>query len=348
MESILILRYPKEDLEEISRIVRENESFVALVTGDIYGIERYHLSTDVDNFSAILDRNVYTRIASLIRGDEIRPHSIEDFRWAAAVLAFCQIADIKFQYGASLQEYASKEGGECAVSDFECSYQADNCNPQALIDLATGRTNTVDKSSIADLEPCKSIPTAARFEEPIYEFRLNYILTLKIAILSYRSNSPYELMIQFIDWMDNDFICAAGATQFANLYFSPARKRRMLKKKTLNDVRNAAWDLALIQNWRRCALKGNHSGEPVLLISRDKAVRFVAERLVASDFDEFKDQMMKQWEPHAKHGEKIFDRYLKLHEKLESRSSPRPLIPDDELDALTVTLEKQLSGLNNT
>ncbi|MEM7146329.1 MAG: hypothetical protein AAF591_14425 [Verrucomicrobiota bacterium] len=330
------------------RIVKENESFVALVTGDLYAIEQFHLSTDVDNFSAILDRNVYTRITSLIRGDEIPPHSIGDFRWAAAVLAFCQIADFKFQYGASLQEYASKKGGESAASDFECFYRADNCDPQAFIDFAVGRVDVLDSSSIADLEPCPSIPEATRFEEPIYDFRLNYILALKVATLSYRSDSPHKLMIEFIDWMDSDFICAAGALQFANLYFSPARKKRMLKKRTPNDVQNAAWDLAMIQSWRRCALKGNASGDPVVLITRDKAVRFIAERLVATDLDEFKGQLVTQWKPRTKEGNAIFDRYMELHSKLESRSSPRPRFPDDELDTLTADLEEQLTMLNGT
>jgi len=348
MDSILILRYPKKDLDEISRIVKENESFVALVTGDLYAIEQFHLSSDVRNFSAILDRNVYTRITSLIRGDEIPPHAIGDFRWAAAVLAFCQIADFKFQYGASLREYASKRGGESSSSDFECFYKADNCDPKAFIDFAVGRVDVLDTSSIVDLEPCNVVPEAARFEEPIYDFRLNYILALKIATLSYRSDPSHKLMIEFIDWMDNDFICGAGALQFANLYFSPSRKRRMLKKRTSDDVRNAAWDLAMIQSWRRCALKGNASGEPVVLITRDKAVRFVAERLVATDLDEFKGQLVTQWEPRLREGNAIFCRYMELHLKLESRSSPRPLIPDVELDALTAELEGQLSRVDET
>jgi hypothetical protein len=192
------------------------------------------------------------------------------------------------------------------------------------------------------------VPEAARFEEPIYDFRLNYILALKIATLSYRSDPSHKLMIEFIDWMDNDFICGAGALQFANLYFSPSRKRRMLKKRTSDDVRNAAWDLAMIQSWRRCALKGNASGEPVVLITRDKAVRFVAERLVATDLDEFKGQLVTQWEPRLREGNAIFCRYMELHLKLESRSSPRPLIPDVELDALTAELEGQLSRVDET
>ncbi|MCG8603188.1 MAG: hypothetical protein MI807_23795 [Verrucomicrobiales bacterium] len=344
MEQFLILNYPPKDLDEICRLVEEDDSFVALLTGEIYRIENYLLSPVLNEFSAVLDRNVYTRITTLVQGDTIDPKMIQDFRWAAAVLAFCQIVDIKFQYGSSLREYASKRGGKLAASDFESFYRADNCDPKAIIDFAVGRIDRLDISSISDLDPCETVPSPEEFEDQIYEFRLNYIFALKIALLGMEKEQSFERVIEFIDWMERDFICGAAALQFANLYFSPSRKRRMFKKKTLDDIKNAAWDLALIQVWRRCALKGNAEYDPVILISRDKVVKDIARRLVASDDAEFKSHLVDQWGTKKKEGEKIFSRYWQLHEKFADRGNRRELFPDEVLDAMTADLERQVQS----
>ena len=267
MESLIILRYQREDLDQISHLVRENDSFVSLITGDIYQVHQYLLPSELKNFTAILDRNLYTRVTALVRGDAIKPHASDDHRWAAAVMAFCHIAGITFQSGSSLQEYASFKGGHAALSDFDCFRRADNCDPKALIDFALGRTESIDLSSVDDLLRPISTPTASTLEEPIYEFRLNYILALKIALLSLDQVNPGKSMLQFIDWMDKDFILTAPAFQFANLLFSPSRMKGMLRAGSLKHIRNVAWDLALVQHWRRCALKGNETQQPVLLIT---------------------------------------------------------------------------------
>lgn len=346
MQALLMLGYSKEDLDEISRIVRENESFVALITGDIYGVQHYHLPSPLRNFTAMLDRNVYTRVAALVREQKIEAHALADHRWAAAIMAHCQIAEITFQYGSSLQEYASLKGGESAVADFQSFYRADNCDPQALIDFAVGRTDSLDLSSVEDLEPPVKVPAAASFEAPIYEFRANYIFALKIALLSFEKEAPEKLMLKFIDWMDEGFALGAGALQFANLYFSPARKKGMLKKRSLQDIRNVAWDLALVQGWRRCALEGARASEPVLLVTRDKVVKFVAQRLVASDFEEFRSHLIDQWLPLKNKGEMVFDRYIQLNDKVEQQGNKRRLPTDHELDSMTQDFEQRLIKLN--
>jgi len=303
-----MLPYNKEDLDSISDLVSQNESFVALVEGDLYAIDQYHLPSVLSNFTAILDRNIYTRILAVFRGQEIGIHAINDHRWAAAVMAFCQIADITFQYASSLQEYASIKGGEAAVADLRSFHKADNCDPSAWLDFAVGRTSTLDVSSVQDLEEPENIPSPADFERPIYEFRVNYIFALKIVTLSFQNAAPERLMVNFLDWMEDEFVMGAGATHFANLLFSPARMKGMLKKRSLRDVQNIAWDFATLQNWRRCALAGAEKSEPVILITRDKVLKYMTQRLVASDFDEFKALLTAPWQSVPTKGEQVFRR----------------------------------------
>ena len=344
MEQILILKYPKRDLEEVCRLVRVNDSFAALITGDMYQIHQYLLATGLRNVTAIFDRNVYTRVTSLIRAEPVKASAINDHRWAAAIMAFCQIADIKLDYASSLQEYAFQKGGEAALSDYEDFRKADNCDPQSFIDYAVGRTDTLDLTSVKNLPPARSDLTPEQFEARIYEFRLNYILALKIVLLSQDSPRPETAMCQFMDWMEKDFIMSAPAFQFANLLFSPSRIKGMLKSKTLPDVRNIAWDLALVQYWRRLAWKGSQADEPVLLVSRDKVVKFIARRLMASDEEKFHSFIIEPWQSTKGRGAVILEKFLDLQKKVESRKNDKKRQTDNELDALTTDLENALNA----
>jgi hypothetical protein len=174
VDSIIILRYRAEDIEAIQHLVSSNDSFVALVEGDLYRIVNYLDPESPFTFSAILDRNVYTRVTSLVERASHDENAIGDLRWAAAVLAFCQIAQI-------------------------------------------------------DRQP---IPTM-------------------------------EKMIQFVDWMHQDFLYSSPALHCANRFFSPNRFARMLKGKTKRDTKNAAHDMAMVQVWRKRALSERDTDRPV-------------------------------------------------------------------------------------
>ena len=87
METLIFLPYPPDDIRRIEQIVRERESFVALIDGDLYSIGQHLAERPNFRFTAMLDRNVYTRITALVRGVDPRPTEIADLRWAAAILA---------------------------------------------------------------------------------------------------------------------------------------------------------------------------------------------------------------------------------------------------------------------
>lgn len=345
METLFVLPFDKEDLDCVSDLVRKNDSFVALVDGDLYAIHQYHHPSPLGNFTAILDRNVYTRILAVLRRQPIAPHAIDDHRWAAAVLAFCQIAEITFQYGSSLQEYASIKGGEAAVADIKSFHRADNCNPKAWIDFAVGRSSLLDTSSIEDLPDPTDLPSVNDFEAPIYEFRVNYIFALKIFALSFDKAPPEKVMMTFLTWMKDEFVIGAGATHFANLLLSPGRIKGMLKKRTIRDAQNIAWDFATLQNWRRCALAGAQRSEPAILITRDKVLKFMANRLVASDFEEYRNLLTEPWRSVPAKGEQIFAHYCSVYQEVEATSDKREKPSDARLEALTHDLEREIVEL---
>lgn len=253
-------------------------------------------------------------------------------------MAFCQIANIRFQYGSSLREYASHKGGALAQDDFLQFYKADNCDAKAWIDFALGRSPTVDLSSIKNLTPARNVPPVDVFDDQGTDYRANYILALKIASLAKDNIPPGKAVIDFIEWMEASFRFGSSAFLFTNLLFSPNRIGKMLKKKTLQDIRNVAWDFSLIQHWRRCAFRGLKQNNPVLLITRDKVVKYLANRMVAADAAELEQHIVTPWGSQSGIGKTIFSKYMETNERISSRKA-RPQIPDRELDEIITKME---------
>ena len=232
---------------------------------------------------------------------------------AAAVLAFCQIAEITFDYASSIYELASAEGGMAAGAEISRFRIADNSDPRVFIDFALGRTTKIPESYLADV-PSQDRTDPAEFEKRTNDFRINYIHALKIAGLGKRPISPVEKMISLVDWMANKFIFGAPALLFANRYFSPNRFRRMIKGLRKKDIQNAAWDLTLVQNWRRAALKGIKGTNPAILMTGDKAVQDMARRITAESDDEFRRHLLEPWGKNSREGLRVFNHYRQTWE----------------------------------
>src|ERR1051325_3959350 len=203
-EAIIILDYAPADLFEIQNLVKSRETFVALVFGDLYEVMHYHDPRHGLEFLGYLDRNLYSRISMLASERIPQDRELKDLRWAAAVLAFSQIARITFDYASSIYELASWRGGAQADEEVQRFRLADNSDPQIFIDFALGRTNHIPKAMLVDVTNENSVDPA-EFEKRTSDFRINYIHTLKIAELSRRPIEPVEKMIALIDWMADEF-----------------------------------------------------------------------------------------------------------------------------------------------
>lgn len=336
MQKQIFLPFPPKDIRAIESIVRAEDCFVALVTGDLYCIGQ-HLAEEDFKFTATLDRNVYTRVAGLASGSPIPTAQLRDYRTAAAILAFAQIADITFDYFSSLYEYASTQGGDEAINDLRRFRAADSFNTREVIEFALGRTDSPPKSVE---QPESSAPSPAEFEKVTRYYRINYTFALKIAILARSTIPAVEKMIQFLDWMHAEFIWGAPAALFANRYFSPTRFGRMLKDFTRKGIKNAAWDMALIQGWRKQALAGLKNGKPALLISRDRAVRDIAPKITAETAEEQAKSTREPWGKTSREGKRVFEHYLVKSGDEEGRKLPDPT----QQKVIMVQLEKQLFG----
>jgi hypothetical protein len=332
---------PPQELEKLERLMQLRDSFVALIDGNLYETVNYHDPRHQFEFSACLDRNVYSRITSLVGREPLPPEQLPEYRWAAAILAFCQLADITFDYSSSLYELADSAGGDAAIKALKYLTIADNSDPELFVEFALGKTDCINFDLLTKAQEEKN-PSASEFEKPLSDFRINYIFALKIAELASADLSPVEKMLRFIEWMHFDYYYGAPALLFANRYFSPTRYRRMLKGHSRRNVRNAAWDMTFVQDWRRRALKGRDENKPVILVSGDKAVRAIAKRIVANSEEEMIGDMKEIWGKSTPDGKKIWRRYSELEGNVQ-RGDPRRTRPNPtaEIEILD-DLEKRL------
>ena len=87
-----------------------------------------------------------------MKGCTARSVELPDLRWAAAILAFSQIAKITFDYASSVYELASSCGGEEAVKEVRSFRIADNSSPQVFIDFALGRIDAIPHEALAQVQ----------------------------------------------------------------------------------------------------------------------------------------------------------------------------------------------------
>ena len=122
------------DEESITSLLRQADVFTPTFIvddEDIYDLILYRRQALDFNTKTKLfvDRNVFTRWISLIRGT---PTDAMHSR-AAAVMAFAQCANMLIEPNLSLYEYADSHGNDAANAELQLFRIADNINPQRWV-----------------------------------------------------------------------------------------------------------------------------------------------------------------------------------------------------------------------
>jgi len=275
------------------------------------------------NACFIIDRNIFTRLISLARGDLVLRKTKEAeqaYRIAAGALAFFQCCDALVEPCMPLLEQAAHDNSATANEELRLFRAADNIHPQNFADIALGRSDQLDPSLVRQSMSDKAEEAP---EKPMW-WTLNYALALKLALLELEPIDQQAKLERFLQWLHDDYIWSASAVMFATVYLSPLRKHGMLKRlrspnrrAALDGVRNAVWDMTLLTMWSGNCCSAAGSKKVWFLCSRDQAVRLVAEWLVST---EASDERLKQiytscWG--EKDGIALVKYYLNLSGKLQ-------------------------------
>lgn len=142
---------------------------------------------------------------------------------------------------------------------------ADNANPQILIDIALGRSNSLPANELCSVKTSRF--TALKGDD-IHRWKLHYGLTLKIAAIEQSGGNDDKKVREYLEWIYRDYVFLASAVIFGIIYFSRQRIRKMLKglnsgeiEKVKRGLRNAAWDMTLAHYWSKKAIVRKNEGE---------------------------------------------------------------------------------------
>lgn len=325
----------REQLDSIQDILRQIRPFVpGVYFDDPYDVASYlpRQMIGKEEFCLLVDRNVVTRWTSMVRGNEVS----DQHRVAAAIMLFAQAADLLIEPSLAFHEIVGVATNEEINVEVDQFYTAEETAPDSWAAVALGTSDKLALPAEDQRRPRQSYD----FSIPLYRWRRNYVLALKIAELQLKGGTPEELVMRLFDWMYHDYLIGSVGVQLASHYFAPgAPKKRLLKwinepdrEKALRGIRNAAWDLTLVSDWLR-RLEPSITDPTIkqrwILCSLDDSVKRMAENLVSFDDSDddyilLKKGFEKIWKPEV--AARIVD---KLRDYIRNRSSPTRYLNQD-------------------
>ena len=248
------------------------------------------------DLKALFDRNLLSPLSELATGASIATLPASDIRStrvACAAATFCIVADILIEPGMAVHEYASTNGNEAAHRDVRQFRIVDNSDPQALMDIALGRADRLPAEMLEKVSADKSIFAShkqdADFTKRLRMWRPNYLYALKTVSLIRSGMSKLEAALELTRWQAEESFYNGAASLYclAAISHTPP-KGGMFKaiesdnlKKLAHGLRNATWDISIIQQFGRYATVAR---VPYWSFwSQDIAARAVAKALLAGD-----------------------------------------------------------------
>ncbi len=349
------------DIDRVTSILRTADVIcvpagVGVDRFDPYRLSDYRAQAELHGCRIVFlfDLNVLRRIDSLHPAAGVQPLG-EQERLAAALMAFAVYANVLLEPGLALMEWFSPAEREKAAAYLRRFRELDNTNPEVFATLALGWADHVLPHDVPVLPP---VALSEMPERPT-GWHFDYTALLKVAILTLQAErangSRARAMEDFLVWCWRDFLFSAPAIHFGGLYLSQQRRKRMFKglrsrdpQKALAGIANAAWDLAYLREWGRCALNQRVSNRFHLLCSLDRALRDIASDFLFVGEDlplEIHERYWKRLWGHSE-GRRLLGVFRALAQRLDDSSRAWRFKPDVETaDHLKHGLELELRRL---
>lgn len=268
-----------------------------------------------EEFFCLLDRNIVSYLIELVKGRELDEDFDKSkcFRLAAGLQAFLNAADITSEPGPSYNEYMEHAGIEAADRELAVFRSADNLDANIYLDIALSKRNSVPSDAV------KSFPAGEivllDMQERIKHFEFNIVVVKKALTLKAEGISDYQVMHKLLDWLFEDYVFTSPAYHFLSIYFSSKRISGMIKSDSYASVRNASWDLCLLQQW--ASLVSKMDGRRWLLATMDDAIKRTASLMLmkqdeskADYYQRIEGEYAKMWGKKDGNGKSLLNKYI--------------------------------------
>ncbi len=305
-------------------------------------------------FRALFDRNLISPLVALAGGAEV-PESSQaqsNTRLAAGCACFCILARILIEPNISLYEYAASSGNAAAQSDARLFRVADNTDALAYLDIAMNRADRLPPDLIEHL---RSLPDIADREMPEKDYersltmwKPNYLYALKTVALRRAGLSSMEVALELIRWQKEEafFTAPGGMYCIAAIAHKPP-KGGMLKgilsaniASLRSGLRNAAWDMSLLQQFGRFARQPR--GSLWSLWSTDMALREIAKALFVQDEESEQEKLIHFYERHwgEKDGQRLLSAYNEASAAIRDEGQTRHLRTNELLGNIDLQIKE--------
>ncbi|MGF1806887.1 hypothetical protein L4C31_16705, partial [Aliivibrio sifiae] len=274
------------DFKEIEKLLIESKILLnpyGIDSDHAYKLENYLLNSN-QKVSCLLDRNIVSYLIELVKGVVLSPEFKVSrcHRLTAALQAFFNASSIKSEPGLSYHEYIESSSVERADEELSYFRSADNLDANIYLDIALNNINSIPFEAVPRYQAGELINFDT--EHRVRAFEFNIVVIKKGLSIRSKCNNDYEAVKSLLEWMFEEYVFCAPAFYFMAIYFSGEKVHKMLKSSSMKSVRNAGWDLALLQHWLTLANKDpDHLW---LLASMDKAIAKTANMMLPRSTEE--------------------------------------------------------------
>lgn len=310
-----------------------------------------HKSVSSRELVALLDRNLISRAVSLACGRATSASNSDSDRVAAACMAFLITSGILIEPGISLYELARSGGATVAGLELGDFRIADHIHPQAYVDVALGRANSIDPAILSAARALVAGAAVIRptpdLGVPLRKWRRHRCAVAQIAFLERAGGTGRSKMHGLIEWSATAGFFDGVAIAFALRFFGRGKRKGMLRGVHSNlperwsaSIDNTAWDLCYVSHWIDSAKKDERIW---LLCSNDRSLKIVARASVEGTG---KGHFEGNWVP--RDAEALYAHYQEASSRVR-RDPMRPAVLRDRyerIDTLTESILKRISSLS--
>lgn len=314
------------EVKPISNIVETRGLLLdpaAPLSTDQYKLINY-LPLGSSQYIALLDRQVVSYLITILRSKDLRREPAESIlRETAALQAFLIVTNTISEPGPSYNEYADTQGLDKADRELSLFRSADNVDFEIYKGIALGKVHFIPDSEIIEF-PDGDIKAAEK-NEKVMAFEYNLTIVKKAIVIKRTKNSGFDSIMELLNWMHDDYITTTSSILFFVIFFSNHPIPKMVKGGSEKSARNAAWDLCLLEQWRRS--KSSLPANRIFLSSFDRALKAVALLMFPSSsesdekyFTRLNTEFTRLYGKSGDRGQRVYERFRRLLQESDDSS----------------------------
>jgi hypothetical protein len=354
MESLIILgpNFPTDDLHIIANRLSNSgvlvPGFIAPPAG-LLALNAMVYAARVEQTTTVIlpDRNIASRMARTAREGVVHPLD-GPTQAAVDLMALSQLMEFVIEPSIAFHELAHRDGDQVANDELRWFRAAEREQASAWIDIALGRANHLKTIALGPT-------TELELARPLHRYRCNYAVALRIAALELdHEKTPLQRAEALCDWMVSDFIVAGPAAVFAAMFLSPRASRAgMIKyirspdrRRAIDGVRNAAWDITHLSEFARHVSQNEYSTKRFIFATADRALAQLAQLIFGDDegLSEFERQLCRAIEPWWAADANSVTKLI-INAVTVARQRPPPTAPIDVGDYIAHVIELGERGI---